>query len=230
MSRHQRAIIHQHESAHPTAHIDWNQLDPPPALTNSHYLNSLPEPTFRLKDLPKAAKAHFIIESVIIAIIALADPQFIFMLNHPSLTFNIDSVFTAPYEVLLLQFTQGTLPLPYLPRHWIKYHSDTTFSSLTHEYNFHCYESLCPFNICTRFYPYPSISTSNRLSHYNLLLSINLYDVNISDIFDYLSVISSLKPRQETTTLTSPLMTALRIVLSKFYLEHDLNYLFSALD
>lgn len=230
-SRHVNAVIHQRSLRPDSSAPTISQIDLPPTIDNPNYVPSfamLRLSTF--EDLPLTIRPSFLLESILLYTAALSDPRILTFLIHPENTLDANFILDNSASTLILDVNLEKTPLPYLPSHWLKYHSNTTFQSLTHEFNFKCHVKFCPFNAVKYIDYFLSQKTIRRLTALAHSLSMKLYHHNHTLIYEYFLLVRRLSTSHHYLETRSNLFTRLYNELSLFFTESSLTYFFPPLE
>lgn len=226
-SRHLLAVLHQQHQCPEPSRIIMNLIDPPPTIDDCNYTPSFHQLNlFTHEDFPSNVRPFFLLESIIVYLAALTDSRILTFLIHPEHTLDSHHILDHLSEILILDINHERTPLPYLPGHWLKYHSETTFHSLTHDFNFTCFIKFCPFNIA-KYITYDLTNrTTKHLTALAFLLSMQLFHLDHSKISEYFALINQISIPEHYLTNRSTLFYSLYHELSSFFTQSEFNILF----
>jgi hypothetical protein len=221
-----RIILHQNFLLRQSTPIDWNAIDPPPRASTDlsprvdPYLNY-----FRLANEPRKQYVTFIIESVMVLTAARFDPDVIRFLSSPTIS---------PYDLtdyneitsVLIQHSFGSIPLLYLDKHWIIYHSNTPFESITDEYHFSCVEKLCPFWIIHRIQESQTDNFVTLLEILTRILTSHLKAEDLDQLQDYYIALARPNRPRSLLSSSSPLMAEVKRILTSFFMPERIPLVF----
>jgi hypothetical protein len=226
MSRYLRAVVHQNTMSNESSNLDWTNIDPPPRVSNDR-LPRVPTGTvlYNLTDDLPLYRAHFLFESIIVLTAARFDFDALTFLRSPPL---VDSDLDHSNEInnVLFQHSFGTIPLLILDKHWIVYHSRTEFVSLSHEYQFTCVEPSCPYTIV---HDRPQLNEDDYSIFLEMSTRTLACQLTASDLLllpDYFIALSNLNRPRSHSASSSPLMDAVKSILTSIFPAENIPLMF----